>query len=155
MAKRVLVINGPNLNMLGIREKEIYGGSSLEMIQEDMIELAQHSGMEVEFFQSNHEGELVDRIQEAYRQEIQLLIVNAGALTHYSIALHDALKAVALPVIEVHMSNIFKREPFRHQSLISPVSVGGIFGFGALSYRLAIVAAAEILLECENDPAES
>ena len=131
-----MVINGPNLNLLGRREPALYGNQSLEEINQELEEIASAAGIRVEFFQSNHEGELVDRIQQA-RDDFELIIINAGAFSHYSIALHDALRAVNLPVIEVHLSNIYTREEFRHQSLISPVAVGGIFGFGALSYRLA------------------
>ncbi len=145
MSQRVLIINGPNLNLLGIREKDIYGNNSLQELEGELLELAGELGVDLEFFQSNHEGALVDRIQDAYHEEIGVMIVNAGALTHYSIALHDAIKAVNLPVIEVHMSNVFKREAFRHESLISPVAVGGIFGFGSMSYRLALIAAADII----------
>jgi 3-dehydroquinate dehydratase-2 len=142
----ILVINGPNLNMLGQREPTLYGNQSLEEINQELEEMASATGIRVEFFQSNHEGELVDRIQQA-RDDFELIIINAGAFSHYSIALHDALRAINLPVIEVHLSNIYTREEFRHQSLISPVAVGGIFGFGALSYRLAFLAACQIIKE--------
>lgn len=140
----IMVINGPNLNLLGRREPALYGNQSLEEINQELEEIASAAGIRVEFFQSNHEGELVDRIQQA-RDDFELIIINAGAFSHYSIALHDALRAINLPVIEVHLSNIYTREEFRHQSLISPVAVGGIFGFGALSYRLAFTAACEII----------
>ncbi len=142
----ILVLNGPNLNLLGQREPTLYGNQSLEEINQELEEMASATGIRVEFFQSNHEGELVDRIQQA-RDDFELIIINAGAFSHYSIALHDALRAVNLPVIEVHLSNIYTREEFRHQSLISPVAVGGIFGFGALSYRLAFLAACQIIKE--------
>lgn len=145
MSDRVLIVNGPNLNLLAIREPEIYGSKSLADLEQELMELAGQLNINAEFFQSNHEGDLVDRIQQAYRENVGVLIINAGALTHYSIALHDVLKAVAIPVIEVHMSNIYKREWFRHESLISPVAVGGIYGFGFLSYRLAMMAAADLL----------
>jgi 3-dehydroquinate dehydratase-2 len=140
----ILVINGPNLNLLGQREPTLYGNQSLEEINQELEEMASAAGIRVEFFQSNHEGELVDRIQQA-RDDFELIIIHAGAFSHYSIALHDALRAVNVPVIEVHLSNIYTREEFRHQSLISPVAVGGIFGFGALSYSLAFTAACEII----------
>lgn len=142
----VLVINGPNLNLLGQREPSFYGSRSLEEINQDLKSMAAAAGIRIDFFQSNHEGELVDRIQQA-RDDFELIILNAGALSHYSIALHDVLRAVAIPVIEVHLSNIYTREEFRHHSLISPVARGGIFGFGALSYRLAFLAACEIIKE--------
>lgn len=144
MDKTVLVINGPNLNMLGLREPEIYGGRNLEDINNELSNLAGELGLKMEFFQSNHEGAMVDRIQAAMN-EADLIIINAGALTHYSIAVHDALKMVNIPVIEVHLSNIYQREDFRHHSLISPVASGGIFGFGLLSYKLALIAAKEML----------
>jgi len=146
MSDKVLVINGPNLNMLGQREPGIYGVRKLDDINSELAELAGELGLKVEFFQSNHEGALVDRIQEAV-SDADIIIINAGALTHYSIAIHDALKAVNTPVIEVHLSNIYQREEFRHKSMISPAARGGIFGFGFLSYKLALLAAREILNE--------
>lgn len=146
----ILVINGPNLNLLGQREPSLYGTQSLEEINQELESMATAVGVRIEFFQSNHEGELVDRIQQA-QGNFEVIIINAGALSHYSIALHDALRAVNIPVIEVHLSNIYAREEFRHQSLISPVAVGGIFGFGALSYRLAFLAACEIIKEVRSE----
>jgi 3-dehydroquinate dehydratase-2 len=140
----ILVINGPNLNLLGQREPSLYGTQSLAEINRELESMAAATGIRVDFFQSNHEGELVDRIQQA-RDNFEVIIINAAALSHYSIAIHDVLRAVNIPVIEVHLSNIYAREEFRHQSLISPVAVGGIFGFGALSYRLAFLAACEII----------
>lgn len=143
MAK-VLFINGPNLNMLGVREKEFYGNQTLEDINNGLRAMALSEGIEVEFFQSNHEGELVDRIQQAY-QNTDCIVINPGAFTHYSIAIYDALKTVQIPVIEVHLSNIYAREAFRSQSLISPLAVGGIFGFGPAGYQLALKAACQML----------
>lgn len=147
MAAPVLIINGPNLNLLGSREKDIYGSRTLSDLEMELKEAARSLHLEVHFYQSNHEGEIIDRIHQADREDYKILIINAGALTHYSIALHDALKAVSLPVIEVHMSNIYQREEFRHKSYISPAAVGGIFGFGAMSYHLALAAAAQLLKE--------
>lgn len=144
MKLRIKVINGPNLNMLGIREPGVYGRQTLGDIKHELKILAQQQSMELDFFQSNHEGEIVDVIQQAMGKA-DCIIINAGALSHYSIAIHDALKAVGIPVIEVHLSNIYAREEFRHHSLISPVAVGGIFGFGALSYKIALLAAGEYL----------
>lgn len=144
MLAKVLVINGPNLNMLGRREPEIYGSVTLEEIEAGMTRMLSEAQFTAEFYQSNHEGELIDRVQNA-REGCDLIIINAGALTHYSIALYDALKAVGLPVIEVHMSNIYTREPFRQQSLLSPLAIGGVFGFGAMSYYLAARAAIDYL----------
>lgn len=136
---RVLVINGPNLNMLGVREKELYGSLSLEDINREMALLAQKEGIEIAFYQSNHEGELVDCIQKAMGNT-DAIIINAGALTHYSIALLDALKAVQIPFLEVHLTNIYAREEFRHKSLLSPSARGGIFGLGPDGYFLALQA---------------
>lgn len=149
MSGGILVINGPNLNLLGQREPSLYGTQSLAEINRELESMAAATGIRVDFFQSNHEGELVDRIQQA-RDNFEVIIINAAALSHYSIAIHDVLRAVNIPVIEVHLSNIYAREEFRHQSLISPVAVGGIFGFGALSYRLAFLAACEIIKEARG-----
>ena len=144
MNLKICFINGPNLNMLGMREPEICGKSSLIDIEKEMQILAQQQGAEIDFFQSNHEGKIVDYIQEA-RGRFDCILINAGALSHYSIAIYDALKAVEIPVIEIHLSNIYARESFRQQSLISPLAVGGVFGFGALSYKMAFLAACELL----------
>jgi 3-dehydroquinate dehydratase-2 len=141
---KILVINGPNLNLLGEREPGLYGNRSLEEINAGLGQLAEEKGISLEFFQSNHEGALIDTIQAA-RGRFDGIIINAGGLTHTSVALHDALKATDLPVFEVHISNIYQREVFRHQSLISPVAVGGIFGLGPMGYRLALEAACELL----------
>jgi len=146
MSEGILVLNGPNLNLLGVRESSIYGNRSLADINRELEDMANKAGVRIEFYQSNHEGELIDKVQQAPEQ-FEVIIINAGALSHYSIALHDALRAIALPVIEVHLSNIYSREEFRHHSLISPVARGGIFGFGPLSYRLAFLAAWEIIKE--------
>ena len=135
----VLVINGPNLNLLGVREKDLYGTLSLEDINRELTIQAQKEGVEIEFYQSNHEGELVDRIQETLGNT-DAIIINAGALTHYSIALLDALKAVEIPFLEVHLTNIYAREDFRHKSLLSPSARGGIFGLGPYGYTLALQA---------------
>ena len=139
---RVLVINGPNLNLLGDRENSLYGDRSLEDINHALKELAAQKQIEIDFFQSNHEGALIDRIHQA-QGRVDAMIVNAGALTHYSIALLDALKAVNIPFIEVHLTNIHAREEFRHQSLLSPIARGGIFGLGATGYSLALLAICE------------
>jgi 3-dehydroquinate dehydratase-2 len=136
---RILVINGPNLNLLGQRETGLYGGQSLEDINQALRQIAGQENVEIEFFQSNHEGELVDCIQQALGK-VDAFIINAGALTHYSIALLDALKAVQIPFIEVHLTNIYARENFRHHSLLSPIARGGIFGLGADGYSLALRA---------------
>ena len=134
---KILVMNGPNLNLLGTREPEIYGSLTLADIHERLRCRANEAGLEIEFMQSNHEGVLVDAIQRA-RRTVDYIILNAAALTHYSIALRDAIEAVDVPVIEVHLSNIHKREEFRHKSVIAPVVVGQIAGFGAESYLAAL-----------------
>lgn len=136
---RVLVINGPNLNLLGQRETSLYGEMSLDEINSDLKKMAVEKQVEIDFFQSNHEGELVDRIQQA-QGKVDAFIINAGALTHYSISLLDALKAVQIPFIEIHLTNIYAREDFRHRSLLSPIARGGIFGLGAEGYSLALQA---------------
>jgi 3-dehydroquinate dehydratase-2 len=136
MALTIHILNGPNLNRLGAREPSIYGGATLADIEAQSREKAKKHGLEVVFRQSNHEGELVDWVQEA--GDAAGIVLNAGAYTHSSIALHDAIRAVAAPVIEVHLSNVFAREPFRHHSMISAVAKGVICGFGAGSYLLAI-----------------
>ncbi|NLO21566.1 MAG: type II 3-dehydroquinate dehydratase [Syntrophomonadaceae bacterium] len=150
MKYKIMVINGPNLNLLGAREQEIYGTATLEEINQELEVIARNKGVEIEFYQSNHEGELIDKIHSA-RGQAHYLIINGGAYTHYSIALHDALKAVSIPFIEVHMSNLEAREPFRHNSLLSPIATGKICGLGRLSYKMALMAACETLLgEGEN-----
>jgi 3-dehydroquinate dehydratase-2 len=145
---KVVVIQGPNLNMLGIREQNIYGAMKLEEIHAQMEAFAQQNKMEIEFFQSNLEGEIVDKIQECLG-EAQGIIINAAAFTHTSIAIRDAIAAVQIPAIEVHISNIYRREEFRHKSLIAPVCAGSISGFGPFSYHLAMVAMSQIFKEME------
>ena len=141
---RVLVLHGPNLNMLGLREPEIYGSTILADIDASLLELGRELGLEVDIFQSNHEGALVDRIQAA-REQYGAILINGGAYTHTSVALLDALLSVSLPVVEVHLSNLYKREEFRHHSYIARVAVGPICGFGAESYLLGLRAVANIL----------
>lgn len=130
--------------MLGIREPEVYGNTTLEEINRELQTYAEEKNVILSFFQSNHEGEVIDKIHSAYGK-VDLIIINAGAFTHYSIAIHDALKTVGIPIIEVHMSNIYTREEFRHKSFISPVAIGGVFGFGKNSYKLALDAAIDYL----------
>ena len=140
----MLVVNGPNLNLLGKREPEIYGPADLEAIEGRCRKHAEALGVQVEFLQSNHEGQLVEFIQAAPEAH-QGLILNAAAYTHTSVALVDAIKAIDIPVIEVHMSNIYSREPFRKHSYISPVAIGSICGFGPDVYLLAMDAMNSVL----------
>ena len=143
---KIAVIQGPNLNMLGVRETNIYGPMKLEDIHTQMKAVAEQNGFEIEFFQSNLEGEIVDKIQECLG-DADGIIINPAAYTHTSIAIRDALSAVQLPAIEVHISNIARREEFRKKSLISDVVAGTITGFGPFSYHLAMIAMIQILNE--------
>ncbi len=144
MAKRVLVLNGPNLNMLGTREPATYGSQTLADIEKMAVDEGAGLGLSVTCRQSNIEGELVTWIQQALGQ-YDAIVINPGAYSHTSIAIHDAFRAVSLPVIEVHLSNIYTREPFRHHSYVSPVALGVICGLGATGYKLALHALAEKL----------
>lgn len=137
---KLLIINGPNLNFLGIREKGIYGSETYETLVESLKEKAEKDHFELEVFQNNGEGEIIDRIQKAYFDKTDGIIINPGAYTHYSIAIRDALASVEIPKIEVHISNVFRREEFRHTSVMSPVCDGTIVGLGLQGYFLAIEA---------------
>jgi 3-dehydroquinate dehydratase-2 len=145
---KIVVIQGPNLNMLGIRDKNIYGPMKLEDIHKQMKGFAEQNKMEIEFFQSNLEGEIVDRIQECIG-DADGIIINPAAYTHTSIAIRDALSAVQLPALEVHLSNIHQREEFRHKSLTAPVCSGQIVGMGPFGYHLAMVGMTQILSEVQ------
>jgi 3-dehydroquinate dehydratase-2 len=136
-----LLINGPNLNLLGSREPEVYGATRLEDIEERAKSLANELGHELDCFQSNAEHELIDRVQQAATDEVSFIILNPGAFTHTSIALRDALLAVKIPFIELHLSNTFAREEFRHNSYFSDIAQSCLFGFGAYGYELALHAA--------------
>jgi 3-dehydroquinate dehydratase-2 len=146
----VYVLNGPNLNLLGVREPAVYGRTTLADIEARCRARAGTLGLEIEFRQTNHEGRLVDWIQEA-RQAAQAIVLNAGALTHTSVAVLDALSAAGLPVIEVHLSNIFRREQFRHHSYVSLAAAGVICGLGAHGYELALDAVANLI---KDEPAK-
>ena len=140
----IYVLNGPNLNLLGTREPEIYGSETLDEIAGALEDRARELGLAVDIRQSNHEGHLVDWLQEANAEGAKAVILNAGAYTHTSVALHDAIKAIAVPVIEVHLSNPQARESFRRRSYVASVARGTIAGFGPLGYQLALDAAARL-----------
>ncbi len=135
---QILVLHGPNLNLLGTREPEVYGKDTLKDVDKGLSLLAGELGVGIDTFQSNHEGELIDRIHAAREQGIGGILINPGGLTHTSVSLRDALAAVAIPAVEVHLSNVHAREPFRHHSYISSVAIGQICGFGVASYQLAL-----------------
>lgn len=139
MSKPIFVLNGPNLNMLGKREPGIYGGKTLADVEQECAAVADELGLTVEFRQSNHEGVLIDWMHEA-GERASAVAINAGAFTHTSIALHDAIKAISVPVVELHISNVHAREEFRHHSMIAPACKGIICGFGTQSYVLALHA---------------
>lgn len=147
----ILIINGPNLNLLGRREPGVYGDDSLEEIQREILEKAKKMGIEVAFFQSSHEGAIIDALHEAM-DSYDGVVLNAGAYTHYSYAIRDAIAAIKIPVVEVHMSNVYAREEFRHTSVIAPVCAGSIAGFGKNSYILGLRAAVETVAERKDKP---
>ena len=144
MNNKIIIINGPNLNLLGEREQSQYGSTSFEKLKENCLNKGQEIGLEIEFAQSNVEGELVNIIQDA-RNKYDGMIINAAGFTHTSVAIRDALDLFKKPIVELHISNIYKREEFRHKSLISDIVTGGIFGLGSNGYILAIIAMQELL----------
>ena len=144
MTQVIYVLNGPNLNLLGMREPDIYGHDTLDDIAGRLEDRAQELGMEIDMRQSNHEGHLVDWLHEAQAEGARAVLLNAGAYTHTSVALHDAIKAIRIPVIEVHLSNPHRREEFRHNSYVGMAALGTIAGFGANSYLLALEAVAQL-----------
>jgi len=139
---KILIMHGPNLNLLGERERSVYGEATLDDINDRLSKLAKELGVEIEFFQSNHEGALIDKLHQA--RDFDAIVFNPAAFTHYSIALRDAVAAIKTPVIEVHISNIHAREEFRANSVIAPVARGQISGFGMQSYLLGLRAAVEV-----------
>jgi 3-dehydroquinate dehydratase-2 len=144
MANKIIIINGPNLNLLGEREQSQYGSTTFNQLKEDCLKESNRIGIELEFAQSNIEGELVNMIQDA-RKKYDGMIINAAGFTHTSVAIRDALDLFKKPIIELHISNIYKREEFRHKSLISDIATGGIFGLGVEGYILAIISIEKIL----------
>lgn len=138
MAKNILLVNGPNLNLLGTREPAVYGTTTLPQIEQAATAQAAAAGAQLQCFQSNHEGALIDRIQAARTEGVDAIVINPGALTHTSVALRDALSAVAIPFIEVHISNVHQRETFRHRSFLSGIAVGVVCGLGPHGYGVAI-----------------
>jgi len=151
---KIAVIQGPNLNMLGVREQHIYGPMTLDQIHEQLTASAAQNKIELEFFQSNLEGELVDRVQECLGS-VDGIIINPAAYSHTSIALADALKAVSLPVVEVHISNIYHREEFRQKSITASASTGVVTGFGAFGYHMGLMAITQIISEIQQANAAS
>ena len=149
---KIVVIQGPNLNMLGVREQNIYGPMKLEQIHAQMKDVAEQNNSEIEFFQSNLEGEIVDKIQECYG-EATGIIINPAAYTHTSIAIRDAIAAVGIPTIEVHISNIHRREEFRKTNMIAPVCSSSIVGFGAFGYHLGMIGMLQIMNEIKASQA--
>lgn len=145
--KKVLLLNGPNLNLLGTREPGIYGGETLKDVEEMVTTLGGNLGWDVFCYQSNHEGDLIDQIHEAFFQGYSGIIINPGAYTHYSYGIRDAIAGINIPVIEIHISNIHARESFRHVSVTAPVTAGQIIGFGVKGYELALIALNQLSLE--------
>ena len=138
MAKHILLLNGPNLNLLGTREPEVYGRATLADVETAAVVQARAVGVQLSAFQSNHEGDLIDRIHAARQDGVDAIIINPGGLTHTSVALRDALAGVAIPFLEVHISNVHQREPFRHYSFLSAIATGVVCGLGVDGYRLAV-----------------
>jgi 3-dehydroquinate dehydratase II len=150
MTRTILLLNGPNLNLLGTREPEVYGADTLDDIVAEIGSYAAARGAEIEAFQSNIEGELINRLHEA-RTQVDGVVFNPGAFTHYSYALRDAISATELPVVETHLSNVHAREEFRHRSVLAPVCIGVVAGFGRDSYRVALEALLQYLDQAAGD----
>ena len=146
-----LLVNGPNLNLLGTREPEVYGATRLDDIEANCIELAEELGFSLDCYQSNAEHDLVDRVQKAAKDGVAFILLNPGAFTHTSVALRDALLAVDIPFIEIHLSNTFAREEFRHKSYFSDIAEGCVIGLGAMGYELALQAAAQFIADAGEE----
>lgn len=144
---KVLVMNGPNLNLLGTREPHIYGATTLNDVNQRMVELGKQLALEVDTFQSNYEGALVERVHQAQQEGVKFVVINPAAYTHTSVALRDAFKGVGMPLVEVHISNVHSREPFRHHSYFSDIAVGAVIGLGVYGYEAALNFAANYLRE--------
>ncbi|WP_102274605.1 type II 3-dehydroquinate dehydratase [Cytobacillus massiliigabonensis] len=140
---KILLLNGPNLNLLGKREPDVYGSTTLKQLEEKITALGESNNIEIACFQSNHEGEIIDKLHEANEIGVDGIIFNPGAFTHYSYAIRDAIAGIKVPVVEVHISNVHSRETFRHTSVIAPVAVGQIVGLGMIGYELAFQALKE------------
>lgn len=145
LVKKICVIHGPNLNFTGIREKGVYGNNTIEDINALIIEDGKKYDFEIEIFQSNYEGGIIDKLQECWHNKVDGIVINPGAFTHYSYALRDAIASVSIPTVEVHLSNIHKREEFRHTSVTAPVCIGQLCGFGANGYLLGLQALSYLL----------
>lgn len=143
---KLLLLNGPNLNLLGKREPDVYGSTTLKQLEEKIVALGMSNDTEIVCFQSNHEGEIIDKLHEANETFMDGIIFNPGAFTHYSYAIRDAIAGIQVPVVEVHISNVHSREQFRHTSVIAPVAVGQIVGLGMIGYELAFRALREIIM---------
>jgi 3-dehydroquinate dehydratase II len=143
---KLLLLNGPNLNLLGKREPDVYGSTTLKQLEEKIVALGMSNDTEIVCFQSNHEGEIIDKLHEANETGMDGIIFNPGAFTHYSYAIRDAIAGIQVPVVEVHISNVHSREQFRHTSVIAPVAVGQIVGLGMIGYELAFRALREIIM---------
>lgn len=144
---KIAVLNGPNLNMLGKREPEIYGAQTLEQINDGLAKDAESLGLDLDFFQSNYEGAMVEKIHSLFEEQIAGVIINPGAYTHTSIAIRDALLLLSCPIIELHLSNVFKRESFRHTSMVSDIATAQMCGFGSFGYTMALMAMADMINE--------
>lgn len=142
--KKIMVIHGPNINLTGVRERSVYGAQDFASINESILKWAGELGLEAEIFQSNHEGAIIDQLQGCIGR-VEGVVMNPGAYTHYSYAIRDAIASIGLPVVEVHMSNVYAREEFRHHSVTAPVCKGQICGFGSDSYRVGLFALAQLL----------